>query len=74
MGQRNTPVPGQQIEEEKVCSGCRYSFPVSPFCSWKLEAYSVWMSILSGGFKFALFVIACLVIALIRMKPAGDEG
>lgn len=39
----------------------------------KIGAYSVWMSILSGGFKFALFVIACLVIALIRKKPANPD-
>ena len=34
----------------------------------KLGAYSVWMNILSGGFKIALLVVACLVIALIRKK------
>lgn len=40
----------------------------------KLGAYSVWMGILSGGFKFALFVIACLLIALIRRKPVDNQN
>ena len=40
----------------------------------KLGAYSVWMNILSGGFKFALFVIACLVIALIGKKRVDHEN
>lgn len=44
------------------------------FVFMKLGAYSVWMSILSGGFKLALFVIACLVIALIRKNPVDNEN
>lgn len=44
------------------------------FVFMKLGAYSVWMGLLSGGFKLALFVIARLVIALLRKKPADTPN
>ena len=44
------------------------------FVCMKLGAYSVWMGILSGSFKLASFVIACLVIALLRKKPVDNEN
>ena len=40
----------------------------------KLGAYSAWISILSGGFKFALFLIACLVFALIGKKRVDNKN
>lgn len=39
----------------------------------KLGAYSVWANVLTISLKFALLLIACLVIALIWKKPADDE-
>lgn len=40
----------------------------------KLGAYSVWVAILASGLKLALFVIACLGIALLWRKVFGAKG
>lgn len=40
----------------------------------KLGAVSVWVTILSSGLKFAMLVIACLVIALIWKSIVGTKN
>lgn len=40
----------------------------------KLGAYSVWVSILTGGLKVALLVITILVVALIWKKFVGAKN
>lgn len=40
----------------------------------KLGAYSVWVTILASGLKLALFVIACLGIALLWRKVFGTKN
>jgi len=40
----------------------------------KLGAYSVWVTILTSGLKLALFVIACIGIALLWRKVFGSKN